>query len=107
VKDRKNYVAFYPHNTSHWIGMDVHDCGDYFLPDGSSIPLEKGNFLTIEPGIYISKDRTDVPEEYRGIGIRIEDDVLVTNNGYEVLTDDAPKEVADIEAVVGKRAGSH
>jgi Xaa-Pro aminopeptidase len=106
VKDRKNYVAFYPHNTSHWIGMDVHDCGDYFLPDGSSIPLEKGNFLTIEPGIYISKERTDVPEEYRGIGIRIEDDVLVTANGHEVLTDEAPKEVADIEAVVGKGAAA-
>ena len=101
ARDRKNYVAFYPHNTSHWIGMDVHDCGDYFLADQSSIPLEAGNMLTIEPGIYISKDRTDVPAEYRGIGIRIEDDVLVTESGYEVLTGDAPKEIAEIEALVG------
>ncbi len=102
AKDRNKYVSFYPHNTSHWIGLDVHDCGDYFLPDGSSIPLEVGNMLTIEPGIYISEDRTDVPAEYRGIGIRIEDDVLVTESGREVLTEDAPKEIAEIEALVGK-----
>jgi Xaa-Pro aminopeptidase len=101
VKDRSKYVAFYPHNTSHWIGMDVHDCGDYFGPDQASVPLEAGNLLTIEPGIYISSDRSDVPAEYRGIGIRIEDDILVTASGHEVLTADAPKEMADIEAVVG------
>jgi Xaa-Pro aminopeptidase len=102
VSDRKNYAAFYPHNTSHWLGMDVHDCGDYFQADGSSIPLAVGNVLTIEPGIYISSDRTDVLEEYRGIGIRIEDDVVVTQSGSEVLTGDAPKEVSEIEALVGK-----
>ncbi len=101
VKDRKHYGAFYPHNTSHWIGMDVHDCGDYFLADQSSIPLEAGNMLTIEPGIYISHDRMDVPAEYRGIGIRIEDDVLVTPAGHEVFSADAPKEIAEIEAIVG------
>ena len=101
VKDRSKYVAFYPHNTSHWIGLDVHDCGDYFGQDGGSVPLEAGNFLTIEPGIYIGADRTDVPPEYRGIGIRIEDDVLVTATGHEVLTADAPKEIAEIEAIVG------
>src|SRR5690606_33951191 len=94
--------SFYPHNTSHWLGMDVHDCGDYFEKDGSSIPLREGNLLTIEPEIYISADRTDVPEEYRGIGIRIEDDVLVTASGSEVLTGEAPKEVSEIEAIVGK-----
>jgi Xaa-Pro aminopeptidase len=104
LADRKQYVGFYPHNTSHWIGLDVHDCGDYFLPDGSSIPLEIGNLLTIEPGIYIGEDREDVPSEYRGIGIRIEDDVLVTPEGAEVLTDAAPKEVADIESIVGTGA---
>jgi Xaa-Pro aminopeptidase len=104
AKDRKSYGSFYPHNTSHWIGMDVHDCGEYFTADGSSIPLEEGNFLTIEPGIYISADRTDVLEEYRGIGIRIEDDVLLTASGSEVLTSEAPKEIEEIEAIVGKRA---
>jgi len=101
AKDRSKYVAFYPHNTSHWIGMDVHDCGDYSGADGASLPLEAGNMLTIEPGIYINADRTDVPAEYRGIGIRIEDDILVTKTGFENLTIDAPKEIADIEAIVG------
>jgi Xaa-Pro aminopeptidase len=101
VKDRKNYVAFYPHNTSHWLGIDVHDCGDYYNADGSSIPLEAGNVLTIEPGIYIASDRTDVPAEYRGIGIRIEDDILVTATGYENLTENCPKEIAEIESLVG------
>jgi Xaa-Pro aminopeptidase len=101
VKDRKNYVAFYPHNTSHWLGLDVHDCGDYYGADNESLPLEAGNILTIEPGIYIAADRTDVPAEYRGIGIRIEDDILVTPTGHENLTVDAPKEIAEIEALVG------
>lgn len=101
VKDRTKYGAFYPHNTSHWIGLDVHDCGEYFV-DGQSIPLAAGNFLTIEPGLYIGIDRADVPAEYRGIGIRIEDDVLVTESGHEVLTADAPKEIDEIEAIVGK-----
>lgn len=101
AKDRAKYVAFYPHNTSHWIGMDVHDCGDYFDNEQNSVPLEEGNLLTIEPGIYIAHDRMDVPAEYRGIGIRIEDDVLVTSSGHEVLTGDAPKEISEIEAIVG------
>lgn len=102
AKDRAKYVAFYPHNTSHWIGMDVHDVGDYYAADGSSAPLEAGHFLTIEPGIYIGEDRTDVPAEYRGIGIRIEDDILVTAIGHENLTVDAPKEIAEMEAIIGK-----
>ncbi|MGZ3693018.1 MAG: aminopeptidase P N-terminal domain-containing protein [Bdellovibrionota bacterium] len=101
LSDRKNYVNFYPHNTSHWIGMDVHDCGEYYLADGTSIPLEAGNMLTVEPGIYIGEDRSDVPAEYRGIGIRIEDDILVTATGSENMTKDAPKEIAEIEAIVG------
>jgi Xaa-Pro aminopeptidase len=101
AKDRNKYVAFYPHNTSHWIGMDVHDCGDYYAADGTSQPLEAGHFLTIEPGIYIGEDRTDVPAEYRGIGIRIEDDILVTASGCENLTIDAPKEIAAMEAIIG------
>lgn len=101
MKDRKRYGAFYPHNTSHWLGLDVHDCGDYYLSDQSSIPLEVGNVLTIEPGLYISNERTDVPPEYRGIGIRIEDDILVTASGQENLTIDAPKEIEEIEALVG------
>lgn len=102
VKDRKQYAAFYPHNTSHWLGLDVHDCGDYYCSDNSSAPLEVGNVLTIEPGLYIGEDREDVPEAYRGIGIRIEDDILVTENGFENLTSEAPKEIEEIESIVGK-----
>lgn len=101
LSDKKNYSSFYPHNTSHWLGLDVHDAGIYFVENNESIPLEAGNVLTVEPGLYIGKDRTDVPEEYRGIGIRIEDDVLVTMTGYDVLTKDCPKEISDIEAIVG------
>lgn len=101
VKDRKNYAAFYPHNTSHWLGLDVHDAGIYFDESGESMPLAEGYVLTIEPGIYIAADRADVPPEYRGIGIRIEDDVLVTAHGSEVLTSACPKEAAELEALVG------
>jgi Xaa-Pro aminopeptidase len=100
VKDRSKYAAFYPHNTSHWLGLDVHDCGDYY-ENGASVPLVAGNYLTIEPGLYIGADRIDVPAEYRGIGIRIEDDVLVTDTGSEIFTADAPKEREEIEAIVG------
>lgn len=101
ARDRTRYAAFYPHNTSHWIGLDVHDCGDYLGADGASVALEPGNLLTIEPGLYIPAERSDVPAEYRGIGIRIEDDVLVTATGHEVLTADAPKEIEEIESAVG------
>ncbi|RZA05627.1 MAG: aminopeptidase P family protein, partial [Proteobacteria bacterium] len=100
VKDRAKYVGFYPHNTSHWLGLDVHDCGDYY-ENGASVPLVAGNYLTIEPGLYIGADRTDVPEEFRGIGIRIEDDVLVTEAGNEIFTAEAPKEREEIESIVG------
>jgi Xaa-Pro aminopeptidase len=100
VKDRSKYGAFYPHNTSHWMGLDVHDCGDYFTSAGS-LPLEVGNVLTIEPGIYIGADRTDVPAEYRGIGIRIEDDLVITATGSEILTPGCPKDPDEIEAIVG------
>lgn len=101
VKDRAKYGKFYPHNTSHWLGMDVHDCGAYYDEQKNSIPLETGNVLTVEPGIYISSDNKDVPSEYWGIGIRIEDDILVTEDGYENLTANCPKEIAEIEAIVG------
>src|SRR5690606_9433617 len=76
---------FYMHSTSHWLGSDVHDVGPYH--DGENpIPLAPGMVFTIEPGLYIPKSATDVPEEYRGIGVRIEDDILVTADGYRNLT---------------------
>jgi Xaa-Pro aminopeptidase len=92
------YRRFYMHRTSHWLGMDVHDVGAYAL-DKQARPLEAGMVLTVEPGLYVSSDATDVPEALRGIGIRIEDDVLVTADGHDVLTRAIPKEPADLEAL--------
>ena len=94
---------WYMHNTSHWIGLDVHDVGVY-LPNGQPRLLESGMCLTIEPGLYFGAWRPDVdcPERYANIGIRIEDDVLITDNGPVVLTDKCPKTIDEIEAIVGK-----
>ncbi|MGB5813218.1 MAG: Xaa-Pro aminopeptidase [Polyangiales bacterium] len=94
--EEKKYEPFYMHRTSHWIGMDVHDVGHYY-DDGAHRSLEPGFALTIEPGIYIGADNQDVDARWRGIGVRIEDDVVVTESGVDVLTDEIPKEVADIE----------
>jgi Xaa-Pro aminopeptidase len=84
------YKRFYMHRTSHWLGMDVHDVGGYFV-DGKPRPLEAGMVLTVEPGIYIAPDDDTVAPEWRGIGVRIEDDVAVTALGSEVLTAAIPK----------------
>ena len=92
------YKRFYMHRTSHWLGMDVHDVGNYGAGGAASRPLEPGMVITIEPGIYIASDGEDVPAEYRGIGIRIEDDILITADGYDNLTSDTPKEVGEVEA---------
>jgi Xaa-Pro aminopeptidase len=99
-----NYRQFYMHRTGHWLGMDVHDVGDYRDPaiTATEKPWRKlvpGMVLTIEPGIYV-RPAADVPEEYWNIGIRIEDDALVTENGCDILTRNAPKTVAEIEAVM-------
>lgn len=94
----ERYKAFYMHSAGHYLGMDVHDVGRYSA-DGKARPLEPGVVLTVEPGIYISAD-ADVPEEYRGIGIRIEDDILITSDGYENLTGTIPRSIADVEAAV-------
>jgi Xaa-Pro aminopeptidase len=93
-----SFRRFYMHRTSHWLGMDVHDVGLYRV-GGQSRTLEPGMILTAEPGIYIAPDDESAPEEFRGIGIRIEDDVLVTPGGYEVMTAAVPKSVAEIEAL--------
>jgi len=95
--DDASYKKFYMHGTSHWLGLDVHDVGAY-TRDGKARPLAPGMVITVEPGLYIAVDAPDVPDELRGIGIRIEDDILVTENGYENLTLACPKEVADLEA---------
>ena len=85
------------HRTGHWLGMDVHDVGDYRV-NGKWRRLEPGMVLTVEPGLYIPADRTEVPARYHDIGIRIEDDILITAEGNEVLSADAPKTVAEIES---------
>lgn len=101
----KAFVKYYPHNIGHFLGMDVHDTGLY-LVQGVSRKLEPGMVFTIEPGLYIPEHDETVPPEYRGIGVRIEDDILVTATGCEVLTASAPKEIADIEATMGSTVGS-
>lgn len=97
----EKYKRYYMHKTSHWLGMDVHDVGRY-AEGGAPRPLEPGMVLTIEPGLYIAEDDPDAPAEFRGIGIRIEDDVLITEAGNRILTGGVPKEVAEIEAICGK-----
>ena len=98
IKDEK-YKQFYMHRIGHWLGMDVHDVGDYKL-DKEWRLLEPNMVLTIEPGLYIPEDCQTVDEQWRGIGIRIEDDVLVTETGHEILTGAAPKTIADIEKLM-------
>ena len=95
------YKPFYMHRTSHWLGLDVHDVGDY-QQDGRSRLLLPGMVLTIEPGLYIAPDNLQVEARWRGIGIRIEDDLLVTALGCEVLSKDAPKQIEEIEALMAQ-----
>ncbi|MBC8133096.1 MAG: aminopeptidase P N-terminal domain-containing protein [Deltaproteobacteria bacterium] len=92
------YKTFYMHRTSHWLGLDVHDVGFYSI-EGAARPLTPGMVLTIEPGLYIAEDAA-APPALRGIGVRIEDDILVTASGYENLTRGTPKSVAEIESLV-------
>jgi len=89
------YRPFYMHRTSHWLGLDVHDVG-FYSEEGVARPLQPGMVLTIEPGLYIAADAAVAPS-WRGLGVRIEDDILVTETGYENLTRDTPKTVAEIE----------
>ncbi|WP_336365804.1 Xaa-Pro aminopeptidase [Marinobacter sp. C2H3] len=97
--EEEAYRPFFMHRTGHWLGLDVHDVGDYRVGDAWR-ELEPGMVLTVEPGLYVAPDNTRVDARWRGIGIRIEDDVVVTKDGCRVLTDDAPKTVADIEALM-------
>ncbi len=87
------------HRTGHWLGMDVHDVGRY-KEAGGWRPLAPGMVLTVEPGLYVSPDNEQVEARWKGIGIRIEDDVVVTDADPEVLTADVPKTVAEIEALM-------
>jgi Xaa-Pro aminopeptidase len=93
---------WYMHNTGHWIGLDVHDVGVY-RPDDEARVFEEGMVITVEPGLYFGSWRPDVecPPRYSDIGIRIEDDVLITTDGPDVLSSDCPKTIVEIEAIVG------
>ena len=100
VLEKKTYREFFMHRTSHWLGLDVHDVGDYVDNNEKSVLLKEGNVLTVEPGCYI-KPSESVPKEFWGIGIRIEDDVVVTSKGNKVLSINAPKEINELESLVG------
>ncbi len=100
IQEETPYKRFFMHKTSHWLGMDVHDVGRYMIR-GEARPLAPGMVLTIEPGIYVPEDDALAPPEFRGIGIRIEDDVLITENGNRILTSGVPKEVDEIERLCG------
>ena len=97
--EKESYRQFYMHRTGHWLGMDVHDVGDYKVGDQWRV-LEPGMVLTIEPGLYVPAGSKGVAKKWWDIGIRIEDDVLVTKTGHEVLTRDVPKAPAEIEALM-------
>jgi len=100
IKEEK-YKQFYMHTIGHFLGLDVHDVGRYHIKDESR-QLEPGMVMTVEPGIYISPATKDIPEKYLGIGIRIEDDVLVTTDGNRILSDKAPKQVEEIEELTAR-----
>jgi Xaa-Pro aminopeptidase len=98
----KSFRKYYMHRTSHWLGMDVHDVGDYHTGEGKPRPLVPGMVLTVEPGIYVPADDDAAPVGMRGVGIRIEDDVLVGEDGPVNLTQAIPKEIADVEAACAR-----
>ena len=97
--DTGEYSKYYMHRIGHWLGMDVHDVGSY-KQDGNWRDLEQGMVMTIEPGIYILDSLEGVEDKWKGIGVRIEDDVLVTKKGFEVLTPDIPRSIEEVESTV-------
>lgn len=97
--EKKAYFPFYMHNSGHWLGLDVHDAGRY-KKQGKWRALQPGMVLTVEPGIYISANIPGVPKRWHNIGVRIEDDVLVTRTGNKVLSQRIPKTIAAIEAIM-------
>lgn len=101
--EEKAYLPFYMHGTGHWLGLDVHDAGRYVGEDGTPRPLQAGMVITVEPGLYFANDNKLVPEQYRGIGIRIEDDVVITDGEPLVLTSDVPKTIEGIEALMASK----
>ena len=103
--DNEAYKKFYMHRTGHWLGLDVHDVGEYRFEEQWRV-FEPGMVTTVEPGIYIDQGLSDVPRQYRGIGIRIEDNVLVTAKGNEVITSMIPRTVEEVEIYMSKKGSS-
>ncbi len=97
LREKGAFKPWFMHGLGHWLGMDVHDVGPETTKEGKPLPFRSGMVLTVEPGLYLPANDKRIPKEYRGIGIRIEDDVLVTRSGNRVLTADIPKEIQDIE----------
>ena len=87
------------HRIGHWLGMDVHDVGSY-KQDGDWRPLEEGMVMTVEPGIYILDSMEGVDDKWKGIGVRIEDDIAITDSGFEILTPDVPRTIEEVEQTV-------
>jgi Xaa-Pro aminopeptidase len=102
---KKTYMKYYMHGVGHYLGLDVHDAGRYFTDQSArnSRPFAPGMVLTVEPGLYIPPDDKSAPAKYRGIGVRIEDDVLVTADGNRNLTSKVPKEPDEIEALMNSK----
>jgi Xaa-Pro aminopeptidase len=100
--EKEAYRRFYMHKTSHWLGLDVHDVGNYGS-NGKQRPLEPGMVFTVEPGIYVAADDEDANAEFRGIGVRIEDDLAITKDGCENLTESIATDPAEVEALVTAR----
>jgi Xaa-Pro aminopeptidase len=99
--EEQTYKRFYMHTVGHYLGMDVHDVGRYQV-DGQDRQLEPGIIITIEPGLYIAESSEGIPDKYRGLGVRIEDDVLITPDGQRVLTAKAPKQIEEIEQLMAR-----
>jgi Xaa-Pro aminopeptidase len=99
LQEAKAYEPFYPHQTSHWLGLDVHDVGDY-MKAGAPRVLEPGMVLTIEPGLYFREMNGDADSPFVGTGVRIEDDILVTESGRENLTSSIPTDPDQVEALL-------
>jgi Xaa-Pro aminopeptidase len=93
---------YWPHSIGHWLGLDVHDIAPHlYEEDNSEVCFRPGMVFTVEPGLYLPKDDESLPEEFRGIGVRIEDNILITENGYENLSSHIPKEVSEVEEACG------
>ena len=101
IIEKKLYIPFYMHSTSHWLGLDVHDAGKYKDRDDNFTQFEEGMVLTIEPGLYFGDMAQNITEKYKNIGIRIEDDILVTESGPKNMTKKIPKEIKDLETMIG------